>query len=68
MHSKILAAQVCNNILEEQSKYKEFFQSKLKQYGVSSPQDLTEEQRKKFFDEVDKEYTGEKKQDKDLPE
>ena len=62
---KAFAAHVCTSILNEQSEYKEFFQKKLAQYGVSSPQELDKEKRAKFFDEVDKEYKGEKTQDGD---
>ena len=39
--------------------YEAFFKSKLEKYGVSSPADLSEEDKKKFFDEIDSEYTKE---------
>ena len=47
-------------VLEEESGYQEFFKSKLKQYGVDSPAQLDDEKKKKFFDEIEKEWTGEK--------
>jgi hypothetical protein len=49
--------------LEESKKskeYQEFFQKKLDKYGVKSPEDLDDEKKKKFFDEVDKDWKGEK--------
>ena len=49
-----------DNYLGEQS-YKEFFQSKLKEYGVSSPGELDDDKKKEFFNMIDKEWTGEKK-------
>lgn len=45
-------------IKEEDSKlqkeYKEYFKAKLKDFGVGSPDELSEEDKKKFFDEVNK--------------
>jgi hypothetical protein len=42
--------------LTDEQKYKEFFASALKKYGVESPQDLDKEKRKEFFNYVDKNY------------
>ena len=39
--------------------YEAFFKSKLEKYGVSSPAELSEEEKKKFFNEIDSEYTKE---------
>lgn len=36
--------------------YQKFFDKKLKKYGVDSPDDLSDEEKKKFYDEVDKEW------------
>ena len=41
---------------EETDEYKEFFQKKLEKYGVESPEELSDEEKKNFFDEVDKEW------------
>lgn len=50
--------------LQEQSaEYKAFFEKKLKEYGVSSPAELSDEDKKKFFNEIDKEWKGEKESD-----
>lgn len=52
--------------LEESKKskeYQEFFDKKLKKYGVDSPEDLDDEKKKKFFDEVDREWKGENEED-----
>ena len=39
--------------------YEAFFMKKLEKYGVSSPAELDEKDKKKFFNEIDSEYTGE---------
>lgn len=48
------------DILQEQDdrdkKYQEFFQKKLEKYGVKSPEELSDEDKKKFFDEVDRDW------------
>lgn len=57
---------ISEQFLEEKKKqesYQEFFASKLKQYGVNSPQSLSTSKRKKFFNEVDKEWTAKKETD-----
>jgi hypothetical protein len=36
--------------------YKKFFAGKLKKYGVGSPSELSDEDKKKFYDEIDKEW------------
>lgn len=38
--------------------YQKFFNKKLKKYGVDSPEDLSDKEKKKFFDEVDREWKG----------
>ena len=50
--------------------YKEFFDSKLTKYNVSSPDELSDEEKKKFFDEIESEWKaddekakGKKKED-----
>jgi len=47
--------------------YKAFFNKMLKKYNVSSPDELSEEERKKFFKEVEDEWKKEdpKTNDKD---
>lgn len=42
----------------KQQEYRKFFKAKLKEKGVSSPSELSDEEKKKFFDEVDKEWKG----------
>lgn len=39
--------------------YHKFFRGKLEQYGVKSPSELTEDQKAKFFSEVDSEWDEE---------
>jgi len=47
----------------KQKKYREFFEGKLRKYKVNSPSELNAEQKKKFFDEVDKGWDAEKEED-----
>ena len=43
--------------------YQKFFNAALKQYGVSSPDDLDDEKKKEFFNYVDKNWSGESEAD-----
>ena len=43
--------------------YKKFFDKKLKKYGVKSPSELSDEEKKKFFDEIDKDWKGDNEDD-----
>jgi hypothetical protein len=45
-----------DGFLREATEFQKFFKKKLKQYGVNSPADLPANKKKKFFDEVDREY------------
>jgi len=48
-------------VLQNSKDYEEFFKSALKKFGVESPADFkSDEEKKKFFDYVDKNYKGEK--------
>jgi len=50
--------------INEETEYQKFFKKKLKAYNISSPSELDDEKKKKFFDEIKKEWTsgkGEKK-------
>lgn len=49
--------------LQEEETYKEFFAKMLKKYGVKNPSELDAETKKKFFDEVDAGWKGEKETD-----
>ena len=46
--------------------YQKFFDKKLKKYGVNSPEDLSDEEKKKFFDEIDKEWKGDNEKAEEL--
>jgi hypothetical protein len=46
--------------LSEAKDYKAFFAAKLKEYGVSGVAEMDDKTKKKFFDEIEKEWTGEK--------
>ena len=47
----------------QEGTYEDFFKSALKKWGVSSPEDLGEEDKVKFFDYIDKNWTAEKESD-----
>ena len=46
-----------DNYLKEET-YEEFFKKKLKEAGVSSPAELDDDEKKKFFDMIKKEWKG----------
>ena len=49
---------------EDADAYEKFFRSALKKFGVKSPADFkSDEEKKKFFDFVDKEYKADKEED-----
>jgi len=52
-------------VLDEGTKaeYQAFFNKKLKKYGVKSPSELSVEDKKKFYNEIDKEWKGENEED-----
>lgn len=52
-----------DNYLSEESAYQTFFNKKLKEAGVKSPAELSDEEKKKFFDMIDKEYKAKKESD-----
>ena len=47
----------------QEGTYEDFFKSALKKWGVSSPEELGEEDKVKFFDYVDKNWTAKKETD-----
>jgi hypothetical protein len=48
---------------KEEDGYKAFFQKALKKWGVSSPDEIKDEDKKDFFDYVDRNWKGEKETD-----
>ena len=52
----VLYEQYVINEAGQNKEYEKFFQDKLKEYGVESPADLSEEEKKKFFNEIKKEW------------
>lgn len=58
-----------DDILEKtKEEYQKFFNSILDKYGVSSPAELSVEQKKKFFEEVDKGWKADEESDGKLDE
>jgi hypothetical protein len=51
--------------LKEEETYKEFFSKILKKYKVKSPDELSAEQEKKFYDEVDAGWNSDDEAGKD---
>mgnify|MGYP003148572784 FL=1 len=47
----------------QEGSYEEFFQSALKKWGVSAPDDLEDDEKVKFFNYVDKNWSAEKETD-----
>lgn len=48
-------------LLQQGKDYDDFFKASLKKFGVNSPADFkSDEEKKKFFDYIDKNYKGEK--------
>ena len=51
-------------VLEGSAEYKAFFNAALKKFGVNSPADFkSDEEKKEFFDYIEKNYKGEKEED-----
>ncbi|MCK5538564.1 MAG: hypothetical protein KAI79_17195 [Bacteroidales bacterium] len=50
-------------ILLEKETYKQYFDKKLKKYGVKSAAELDKKEKKKFFDEVDAGWEGDNEND-----
>ena len=47
----------------EENAYEKFFQGAMKKFGISSPDELDDEKKKKFFNYIDANYKGEKEND-----
>ena len=52
-------------VLDEGTKaeYQAFFNKKLKKFGVKSQAELSDSDKKKFYNEIDKEWKGENEED-----
>ena len=48
--------------VKEETEYQKFFAKKLEKFGVSSPAELSVEDKKKFFNEIEAEWEGEKEE------
>ena len=51
-----------NGIVRE-GEYEEFFQKAMKKFGISSPDELDDDEKKKFFNYVDKNYSAKNEKD-----
>lgn len=52
-----------DNFLSEESEYQKWFAKKLKEAGVKSPNELSAEKKKAFFNMIDKQWKGKKEED-----
>ena len=63
-NKKLKGVEVTEGSKEE---YEKFFNAAMKKFNINSPADLkSDEEKKKFFDYVDKNYTGEKNEEDEL--
>ena len=51
-----------NGVVRE-GEYEEFFQSAMKKFGISSPDELDDDKKKEFFNYVDKNYSAKNEKD-----
>ena len=49
-----------NKYINEETAYQKFFKKKLEKYGVKSPAELDDAEKKKFFAEIEKEWKSDK--------
>ena len=52
-------------VVESSAEYKKFFDATLKKFGVTSPDELSGEKKKEFFDYIDKNYNSSKEKGED---
>ncbi len=60
--------EACKTKIKESDDYKEYFQKKLKAYKVETPDELSDEDKKKFYDDVDAGWEGEEEGDEKMNE
>jgi hypothetical protein len=51
-------------ISSEGSEYHDFFKKAMKKFGITSPAELSGDKEKEFYDYIDKNWTGEKKEER----
>ena len=52
-------------VIEGSAEYKKFFDATLKKFGVTSPDELSGEKKKEFFNYIDKNYNSDAEKGKD---
>jgi len=52
-----------NEVKGDKEEYQKFFNNMLKKYGVSSVTELSPEEKKKFYDEIDAGWEGDNEKD-----
>ena len=48
----------CKKNVNEETEYQKFFSKKLEKFGVKNLDELSDEDKKKFYDEIDTEWEG----------
>jgi len=56
--SRITSLYVAESSSGNNSEYRKFFEKTLKKFGVESPEDLSDSDKKKFFNEIDSGWTS----------
>jgi len=54
---------ITTNYMSEETEYQKFFKKKLAEYKVKSPAELSTEDKKKFFNDIEKSWTKDKDKD-----
>ena len=55
--------EILKEVNKDTQKYRAYFNKMLKKYGIKSPNQLSKEEKKKFYDEVDKGWMADKETD-----
>jgi len=55
---------LAKELSKKQKEYQEFFEKKLEEEGEKSPADMSEKEKKEFFNEVEEEWTGDEEKKK----
>ena len=54
------SAQKLEETSKKQGEYADYFKGQLQKYNVTSPNELSDEEKKKFFNEIEAGWTGDK--------
>lgn len=63
MYQDEISEDLLDAVNEMENEYQKFFQNKMNEYGIKSPNELSYEEKKKFFDEIEKEWNLEENEE-----